>query len=129
MHFYIQKKIIEFKFQGGNAIGIAVLSFVALGAVGCARTQKTTTTQTTVTYPNQNQGMIYQGTQSTTTRVKKSDDPQNAGVVEKSETATTTTQTKDKEPGILSSTLHAVGYVISLPFIIIGGLFRIIFGG
>lgn len=98
-----------------------ILLFVALG-LGCSSTHKTTTTETIVTYPNG-------GDPKTTTAVSTAGDQQNRGVIEKSETSTTTTETKSDNPGILSSTLHAVGYVIALPFIIVGGLLRIIFGG
>lgn len=101
-------------------VGLAIL-FVSMGW-GCASTNKTTKTETTVTYPNE-------GEQTTTTTVTTSGDRQNREIVEKSETTTTTTETKDGHPGILSSTFHAIGYVISLPFIIIGGVFRMIFGG
>ena len=106
------------------AIGIiTALTFIILTGSGCAGTHKTTTTETTTTYPNK--GVIYQGDQQTITTVTTSDDQE---VVEKVET-TTTTETKDKHPGVLGSTFHAIGYVISIPFIIIGGVFRTIFGG
>jgi hypothetical protein len=45
--------------------------------------------------------------------------------VEKSETTTTTTETKAEHPGIISSAFHAIGNVISLPSVIIGGLSQI----
>ncbi len=88
-----------------------VIVFVSLG-LGCATTRKTTTTETTVT----------------------SNEPAEVSSDQQSETTTTTTtetetETKAKRPGIISSTFHAIGYVIALPFIVIGGLFRIIFGG
>ncbi len=95
---------------------------VFLMGQGCAGTSKTTKTETTVTYPND-------AGQKTTTTVSTSGDEQNNGVVGNSEPAATTTDVKDEHPGIISSTFHAIGYVISIPFIIIGGLFRIIFGG
>ncbi len=92
-----------------------ILLFVSMG-LGCASTHKTTTTETTVTSPNK--GVLYQRDQT------------NNVVTEKTETTTTTTtETKTEHPGVISSTFHAIGYVIALPFIIIGGLFRIMFGG
>ncbi len=94
--------------------------------LGCASTHKTTKTETVTTYPNE--GSVNAGEQSTTTTVTTSGGQQNKGVVGTSET-TTTTETKAEHPGIISSTFHAIGYVIVLPFIIIGGLFHIIFGG
>ena len=96
-----------------------VVAFVALG-LGCASTQKTTKTETTTTYPSEASGN--KGYLKTT--AANSDDH----VVEKTET-TTTTEAKAENPGVLSSTLHAIGYVLVLPFIVIGGIFKIIFGG
>ena len=110
----------------GGVTAITLFLFVSMG-MGCAGTHERTTTETTVTYPNK--GVIYQKGQQTTRTVTTSDDQRNEEAVAISETTTTTTETKTEHPGVLSSTLHAVGYVISLPFIIIGGLFRIIFGG
>ncbi len=98
-----------------------VVVFVSFG-FGCASTQKTTKTETTTTYPDQVSGNKgYLGNSSA------SSDDQKA-VVEKTET-TTTTEAKPENPGILSSTIHAIGYVLELPFLLVGGLFRIIFGG
>jgi hypothetical protein len=83
----------------------------ALLQFGCASTHKTTRTDTAVTYSSE------------------APVQDNAPVVEKSQTTTTTTDTKTEHPGVVGSTLHAVGYVLVLPFIIVGGLFRILFGG
>ena len=109
-------------FKNGAYLGFAVL-FVFVG-LGCASTHKTTTTETTVTYPN---NTAVEGNQQTTTTVLPSGDQQNRGVVEKSETTTTTTKTPSGHPGILSSTVHAIGWVIALPFRLIGGLIGWIF--
>jgi hypothetical protein len=87
------------------------ISFVLIGA-GCASTHKTTTTDTTVTSPN---------------NTAVGGDQQNQGAVEKSETTTTTTKTPTGHPGILSSAVHVIGWVIALPFRIIGGLIGWIF--
>ena len=95
--------------KNGAYLGLVIV-FVSLGS-GCATTHKTTTTETTVT----------------------SNKPVEVSRDQQGETTTTTTETetetKTKRPGIISSTFHAIGYVIALPFIVIGGLFRIIFGG
>lgn len=120
----IRRQKIKYEYQG--AVVIVFLLFASMGA-GCTGAHKTTTTKTTVTYPNK--GVVYQGGQQAAPMATASGDQQNKEVVEKSETTTTTTETKAKNPGVLSSTFHAIGYVISLPFIIVGGLLRIIFGG
>ena len=106
--------------RNGVYFGLAIL-LVSMG-LGCASTDKTTKTETVVTYPNE-------GEQEVTTTVTTSGNLENREVAEKSETTTTTTQTKDEHPGILGSTFRAIGYVISIPFIIVGGVFRMIFGG
>jgi len=104
----------------------AFLILIILLITGCANTHKITRTERIVT--NNNKGMIYPSGQQTTTTITTSDEQQNKKIVETSET-TTTTETKAEQPGILGSTLHAIGYVISIPFIIIGGVLRTIFGG
>ncbi|MFH0754112.1 MAG: hypothetical protein V2A70_06060 [Candidatus Omnitrophota bacterium] len=92
-------------------LGLAV-GVVLVGA-GCASAHKTTITETRIAYPN-------------STEVGSGDE-QNRAVVEKSETTTATTETKSGHPGILSSTVHAIGWVIALPFKLIGGLIGWIF--
>ncbi|MDO8580920.1 MAG: hypothetical protein Q7S13_05515 [Candidatus Omnitrophota bacterium] len=104
MQIWLKK--LKNQFKNGAYLGLTIL-FVSMW-LGCASTHPTTKTETTV---------------STT------GDQQNSGVVDQSETTTTTTETKAEHPGVISATFHAIGYVISIPFIIIGGLFRIIFGG
>jgi hypothetical protein len=79
---------------------------------GCASIHKTTKTETTITYSNE--AASNKGEEKTTMTVSTSSDQQNKGVVEKSRT-TTTTDTKTEHPGIISSTFHAIGYVISFP--------------
>ena len=111
---------IKYCLRGSAYLGLTLL--VAVMGLGCAGTHKTTTTETVVAYPGG-------GDQVTTTEVSTSADQQNSGVIEKSVTSTTTTDTKSENPGILGSTLHAIGYVIALPFKIVGGLVRMIFGG
>lgn len=97
-----------------NGVYSGLIIFFVFMGLGCAGTRKTTTTETTVTHSDGS--TVYE-------------EEQNEGVVGTSETTTTTTETKPERPGVISSTFHAIGYVIALPFIIIGGLFRIIFGG
>lgn len=108
--------------QAGIGI-ITTFTLIILTGSGCSGTHKTTKTETTTTYPNK--GVVYQGGQQATTPVTTSDDQEAVAKV----VTTSTTETKDEHPGILGATLHAIGYVISIPFIIIGGVFRTIFGG
>lgn len=105
-----------------NSVYLGLTMFFVLMGAGCASMHKTTTTETTVTtspYAGQeqevgnNRGYII-GHQDET-------------VVEKSETTTTTTEANPGHPGILSSTVHAIGWVIALPFRLIGGLIGWIF--
>ncbi len=104
-------KLFEFqKWLMAGAFSGLIVIFILIGS-GCSSTRQTTRTETTATSP---------GAQSS---------DREDGVVSKSETTTTTTQSAPESPGVLSSTLHAVGYVLALPFIIVGGIFKIIFGG
>jgi len=110
-------------FKNGAYLGLAVL-FVFVG-LGCASTHKTTKTETVVSQSN---GVATNPAgQNTVTTVTTTGDQQNRAVVEKSETTTTTTENKGGHPGILSSTVHAIGWVIALPFRLIGGLIGWIF--
>ena len=114
---------LRYGVRSGVYLSLSVL-FVFVG-LGCASTHKTTKTETTVTQsksaaPNE----IGQNNATTVT----SADQQNKEVVNKSETTTTTTETKPAgHPGILSSTVHAIGWVIALPFRLVGGLIGWIF--
>jgi len=108
-------------FKSGAYLGLIII-FVSVGP-GCAGTRKTTTTETTVTtYPSADQMEEARNNEGYLIRHQKE------AVVATSET-TTTSETKAGSPGIISSTVHAIGYVIAIPFIVIGGLFRMIFGG
>ena len=106
---------MNIRLKNGAYLGLIIL--LVFFGLGCASTHKTTKTETTVTYSDEaaaNEGELSGQSSS--------------GAVEKSETTTTTTtDTKADQPGILSSTIHAVGYVLALPFIIVAGLFRMIF--
>jgi len=116
----IHSKRFKHWFKNGAYLGFAVL-FISVGC-GCASTHKTTTTETIVTTSpaadqeqevRSNRGYII-GHQGET-------------VVEKSETTTSTTETNSGHPGILSSAVHAIGWVIALPFRLVGGLIEWIF--
>ena len=100
------------KLRIGVYLGLMIL--IISSGLGCASTHKTTTTETTVTHQNETVGAVG----------SIPDDH----VVETSET-TTTIDKEAEHPGIISSTLHAVGYVIVLPFKILGSVFRMLFGG
>ncbi len=119
----IQPQKLKYEFKRSVSIGLAVFIFVVIGA-GCASTHKTTTTKTTVTYPTEegNKGYL-----KNTATVDTSNDQQKNPVTQKSETTTTTTETKAEHQGILGSTLHAIGWVIALPFRLVGGLIGWIF--
>lgn len=105
-------------------LGFALL-FVFVG-LGCASTRKTTKTETVVTQSNDT--TTNEVGQNTETTVTSSGDQQNKGVVNKSETTTTTSETRPAgHPGLISSTIHAIGWVIALPFRLVGGLIGWIF--
>jgi cytoskeletal protein RodZ len=110
-------------FKNSAYLGFAVI-FIFVG-LGCASSRKTTKTETVATQSNDT--ATNEAGQNTETTVTSSDQ-QNRGVVNKSETTTTTTETKAVgHPGILSSTVHAIGWVIALPFRLVGGLIGWIF--
>jgi len=114
---------LKYGFKNSVYLGLSVL-FVFEG-LGCASTHKTTKTETVVSQPN---GAVANTSgQNTVTTVTTTGNQQNSGVVDKSETTTTTTENKGGHPGILSSTVHAIGWVIALPFRLIGGLIGWIF--
>ena len=104
----MQTKLRKFKngFKRSVCAGLVLFALVVMGA-GCAGTHKTTKTTTEVT----------------------SNEQQNNPVVQKSETTTTTidTETKSERGSVLGSTVHAIGWVIALPFRLIGGLIGWIF--
>lgn len=102
----------------------AVLIVQLPGCAGTYKTTKTTTTKTTVTYPS---GEGNKGYLKNTTTVGTSDGQQNNPVTRENETVATTTETKAEHQGILGATVHAIGWVIALPFRIVGGLIGFIF--
>ncbi len=112
---------LKYDFKRSVYMSLVLFLFVVIGT-GCASTKKTTettTTKTIETYPNN------------TTTVVTSNDQQGNSVSQKSETTTTSTDTateaKPGHPGLISSTVHAIGWVIALPFRLVGGLIGWIF--
>jgi hypothetical protein len=119
----IERQKFKYWFKSSACLGLSIL-FVFVG-LGCAITHKTTQTETVVTKSN-NVGADETG-QNTVTTVSTSGDQQNKEVVEKTQTTTTTSEKSGGHPGILSSTVHAIGWVIALPFRLVGGLIGWIF--
>ncbi len=95
------------KIRSQEVVGFVLLAFIFMGA-GCAATHKTTTTETTVQ-----------------TQTASAQPP--AEVVEKSTTTITSTETKPQQTGIIGGLFQIIGSVIAFPFIVIGGLLRMIF--
>jgi len=112
--------------KGIACMGLSLLMFVALcaGCAGSHKTTKTTITKTTVANPV---GEGNKGYLRSTMTVGPVDEQQTTPVTQESNTTATTTETKSSNPGILSSTVHAIGWVIALPFRLIGGLIGWIF--
>jgi cytoskeletal protein RodZ len=102
----MESKKLKDGFKRSVCTGLVLFVLVVMGS-GCASTHKTTKTTTEVT----------------------SNEQQNNPDVQKSETTTTTTdtETKAEQRSILGSTLHAIGWVIALPFRLVGGLIGWIF--
>jgi hypothetical protein len=98
--------------QSSVYTGLVVLFLVSMGA-GCASTHKTTTTTTQTTVQSPSKEVVSDNTDQT--------------VVEKNKTTTTSTETKPRETGIIGGLFHIIGSVIAFPFIVIGGLLRMIF--
>lgn len=108
---------IKYWFKNSAYLVFGVL-FIFVG-LGCASTHKTTKTETTVTQSNDAVANDAEVKSATTESVSKD---------QQSSTTTTTTETKPAgHPGILSSTVHAIGWVIALPFRLVGGLIGWIF--
>lgn len=105
-----------------NSAYLFLAIIFAFAGAGCASTHKTTTTETTVTTsPSADQEIEVRNNEGYIIR------HQDAAVVEKSETTTSTTVSNSGHPGIISSTVHAIGWVIALPFRLLGGLIGWIF--
>jgi hypothetical protein len=63
----------------------------------------------------------------TTTTTRTIDRPGEEGTVQSETTTTESTDHSGPGIGILSGTIHAIGFVLALPFKLIGGLLTIIF--
>lgn len=101
---------------------------------GCAHTHKTTTEK--IAYPTEVSGENQTETIQTTTTpagdqqtetIQNTTTPADQNETSKNETTTTTTEIKPEHPGVLAATVHAIGYIIALPFTIIAGFLHIIF--
>lgn len=104
-----------------RSICLGIVMFFVFAGLGCSTTQKTTQTETVVT--SSDQVATIQGENGQTTVVTTTPAVQSSQT-----TNTTTTETKPTgHPGILSSTVHAIGWVIALPFRLVGGLIGWIF--
>jgi carbohydrate-binding DOMON domain-containing protein len=114
--------ILEWRLKHGfkKAVYLNVVLFFVFAGLGCTNTRKTTKTETIAT--TSNSVVTSTGPQGTTSVVTTTP------VTDKSQTITTTTETKPAgHQGILSSTVHAIGWVIALPFRLVGGLIGWIF--
>ena len=118
----IRPRKLKYGFKKSAYLGFCVLIIFVM--LGCTSTRKTTKTETTVTQSN-DAVVPDAGQKSATTKSTSNDQPS-------STTTTTTTSTAAEtkpagHPGILSSTVHAIGWVIALPFRLVGGLIGWIF--
>jgi phage tail sheath gpL-like len=137
MQAWTQK--LKYGFKNGAYLGLGM--FLIVVGSGCASTHKTTKTETATTVTKSTDAVVNDAgektvtTVSTTgdpqnktvTTVSTTGDPQNKSVVSTSQATTATTETKPGHPGLISSTVHAIGWVIALPFRLIGGLIGWIF--
>jgi uncharacterized protein YceK len=64
---------------------------------------------------------------TTTTRTTEQPSSEGATTVQTTETKTTEQQPSGPSVGILSGTIHAIGFILALPFKIIAGLIQLIF--
>jgi hypothetical protein len=94
---------------------------------GCASHHQSIKTESTTLYPHG--ALAEEAEQNTKTSVHLSGNDHNRKDGEVLQTTTVTTETQTEHPGVLGSMFHAIGYVISLPFVMVGGLIKIIFGG
>jgi hypothetical protein len=63
----------------------------------------------------------------TTTTTRTVDQQGGDETAERTETTTTEKEHEGPHLGIISGTIHAIGWVLALPFRIVGGLIRLIF--
>jgi hypothetical protein len=110
-NYHVMKRLLP----SGIQIFLVILLTTGLG-LGCASSTKTTKTETTTIAP---QGTALVSPEQTSGE---------ATVVEQERTTTTeTTETDDHSGGVLSTIVDGIGFVISLPFRIVGGLVSAIF--
>ena len=64
---------------------------------------------------------------TTTTRTTEQPSTESGTTVQTTETKTTESQTSGPGVGILSGTIHAIGFILALPFKLVGGLIQLIF--
>ena len=102
---------LKYEFKRSVCIGLVIL--LAVIGAGCASANKTTKTTTVVTSNDQQNNPSTQKSESYTNTATET-------------TATTTTQNAEHQ-SILGATLHAVGWVLALPFRLVGGLIGWIF--
>lgn len=110
---------LKYGFKRATYLGFCVLIIFVM--LGCTSTHKTTKTETSVTQSNDAVANDA-GVKSATTESASKD--------QQTSTTTTTSTAETKpagHPGILSSTVHAIGWVIALPFRLVGGLIGWIF--
>jgi hypothetical protein len=100
--------------------GASLLTLIFLGS-GCATTHRTTVTETTLEYPNEDISQMQESGS-----VENSSNGTEETVVER-KTTTTTTDIEPKRTGILGGIFNVIGSIVSFPFVVIGGLFRMIF--
>ena len=93
---------------------LGLIIVFALFGFGCAHTQKTTTTETTTQYPSSG-------------AIGSVPEAQHTTVVKENTTTTTTPAANTEHTGILGGIAHIIVAIVSFPFVVIGGLFRMIF--
>jgi hypothetical protein len=64
---------------------------------------------------------------TTTTRTTEPPSSETGAIVQTTETKTTESETSGPGVGILSGTIHAIGFILALPFKLVGGLIELIF--
>ena len=74
-------------------------------------------------------GAATTGCSSHTTTTTRTEQQQQGSDEASVRTETTTTEKEHEGPhlGVISGTIHAIGWVLALPFRIVGGLIRVIF--
>jgi hypothetical protein len=110
-------------------IGLMLVTGFMTSCASSTTTTRTTTAATPDTSSNNSKVVVRDTGDQVKTTVYNDGNHGNVthpAATEKTVETRTTTSTGES-PGILSSTVHAVGYVISLPFRLVAGLIRLIF--